>query len=249
MSRALAARRVLVTRRWPELVAALSAAGADVAEVPALELAPPEDPAPLDDALRGLARYAWIVFTSASAVEAVATRMTALGLSMPAVRMASVGPATTRAISAAWPGARIEVQPADQFRGEELVKAFAGQAVAGRKVFLPVSDRAADTVARGLAALGAQADRIVAYRTVGSGSSDRLRGELGKGADAAVFASPSAVEAFLLAAGEAGRQVPAVAIGPTTAAAACAAGLELLATAKAPTAEGVMEALVRAWGA
>jgi uroporphyrinogen-III synthase len=78
---------------------------------------------------------------------------------------------------------------------------------------LPVSDRAAETVERGLSARGARVDRVIAYRTVatsGEGLAQRLRA----GVDVAVFASPSAVEAFVGAAGAPGRAVPARSLDP-----------------------------------
>lgn len=244
---ALAGRRVLVTRRWPELVAGVAALGGTAVEVPMIELRPPDDPAPLDDALGGLAGYDWLVFTSANAVEAVSSRMAALGVSVPAdVKIASVGPATTQAIFAAWPGVPVEVQPSAEFGGASLVAAFEGHELAGRRILLPVSDRAADTVERGLARRQARVDRIVAYRTTPSGSPERLLGELRAGVDALAFASPSAVEAFQAAVGEVGREVPVVAIGPTTAGAARSAGLNLAAMAEPSTVDGMLQALARA---
>ena len=100
---ALSGRRVLVTRHWPELMTGLASLGAIASEVPLIELRPPSDPRPLDAALVDLGRYDWMVFTSANAVEAVSTRMAALAVAFPAgVRLASVGPATTEAVRAAW---------------------------------------------------------------------------------------------------------------------------------------------------
>jgi uroporphyrinogen-III synthase len=237
-----AGARVLITRRWPELAATLAAAGITAAEVPTIEVRPPVDPAPLDRALAELGRYRWLVFTSVNAVEAVLTRMAALGVSMPlGLTAASVGPVTTAAIRAAWPDLRVGVEPHVGFRGTALVDAFAGQDLADRRVLLPVSDRAAETVERGLAARGATVDRVVAYQTVpASESRDRLLEELALGPDAVTFASPSAVEAFVAAVGAAATQVPAVVIGPTTAEAARLAGLTVLATAEPATVAGMV---------
>jgi uroporphyrinogen-III synthase len=178
----------------------------------------------------------------------MASALDARGGARPAtVRLAAVGPATTDAVAAAWPDARVEVQPASDFRGTGLVEAFASHDVAGRRVLLPVSDRAAATVERGLAARGAHVDRVVAYRTLpASHVRPALLGELQRAPDAAVFASPSAVEAFLEAAGSPGRGVGALAVGPTTAEAVRAAGLTLLATAERSTVDGLLDALVRA---
>jgi uroporphyrinogen-III synthase len=245
---ALRGRRVLVTRRWPELVAGLAAQGVIACEVPLIEVRPPSDPRPLDEALRGLARYDWLVFTSANAVEAVATRMATLGVALPTgASLASVGPATTIAVPAAWPDARVEVEPAADFHGAGLVAAFEVAAVPGRRVLLPVSDRAAETVSRGLTERGAVVDRVVAYRTVSADGGQALDQILRAGVDVAVFASPSAVEAFAAFVGEEGRAVPAAVIGPTTAEAARAAGLDVLAVAQPSTVEGLLAALARAW--
>jgi uroporphyrinogen-III synthase len=244
----LAGRRVLVTRRWPELMDGLASLGAVASETPLIELRPPSDRQPLDEALHGLARYEWLVFTSANAVEAVSTRMAALGVGLPAgLSLASVGPATTLAVHAAWPGARVSVEPAGDFRAAGLVAAFDPAAVHGRRVLLPVSDRAAETVSRGLAERGAVVERVVAYRTVSADGGQSLAETLRGGVDVAVFASPSAVEAFAAFAGAAGRGVPAAVIGPTTAEAARAAGLTVLAVAQPATVEGLLTALEQAW--
>lgn len=243
----LSGRRVLVTRHWPELMTGLASQGAIASEVPLIELRPPSDPRPLDAALADLGRYDWMVFTSANAVEAVSTRMAALAVALPAgVSLASVGPATTEAVGAAWPGAHVSVEPVADFRAAALVAAFDRALVLGRRVLLPVSDRAAETVSRGLTARGALVDRVVAYRTVSADGGQALARMLRDGVDAAVFASPSAVEAFAAFAGAEGRTVPAAVIGPTTAEAARAAGLTVLAVAQPSTVEGLLAALATA---
>jgi uroporphyrinogen-III synthase len=71
---------------------------------------------------------------------------------------------------------------------------------------------------------------------------------LAEGFDAATFAAPSAVEAFAAAAGPRSAGLPAVVIGPTTEAAARAAGFEVLGAASPSTAEGLVEALERVLG-
>ena len=239
--------RVLVTRRWPELVARLAVAGISAAEVPTIEVRPPLDPEPFDRALARLAGYDWIVFTSANAVDAVHERLATLGLAMPDVTAASVGPATTTAALAAWPELRVAVQPAVEFRGTALLQAFAAENLAGRRVLLPVSDRAAETVEKGLAGRGAIVERVVAYQTrTAVGSRELILRELRLLPDAVAFASPSAVEGFMAAGGDAARGVPAVVIGPTTGEAALAAGLTVAATADPATVDGMAEAVVRA---
>jgi len=242
----LEGRRILVTRRWPELAQRLAALGATAVEAPLLSFAPPSDPARLDAVLRDLAAYDWLVFTSANAVDAVARRMEDMGLELaPTLSLASVGPATTEALRAAWPHAHVEVQPVAEFRATSLLAAFDRVTLRGKRVLLPVSNRAADTVARGLEARGAHVDTVVAYTTVVPTRSDALERELARGVAAAALASPSAVTAFCAAAGTAGRDVPVVVIGPTTEEAARDAGLRVRATADPATVEGMVRALSR----
>ena len=70
-NRPLSGVRVLVTRareQASQLAAQLAALGAEPVEAPAIEIAEPDDYAPLDEALRGMNRYRWVVFTSANGV-------------------------------------------------------------------------------------------------------------------------------------------------------------------------------------
>ena len=71
--------RVLVTRapeQGSELADHLRALGADPVLIPAIELAPPTTWATLDAALEQLGSYDWLLFTSANAAEAFASRRT-----------------------------------------------------------------------------------------------------------------------------------------------------------------------------
>ncbi len=247
---ALSGRRVVLTRRRgssAELVERLRGLGAEVIEVPAIEVVPPADPGPLDEALLALERYAWVVFTSPNAVSAVLGRIAVLGLA-PRMgargrRIASVGPSTTAALSASFPADRVSLQPAADFRAAGLVEAFAREDLRGARVLVPASARARDELYRGLSAQGAEVDLVAAYDVVEPpGLADAVRGCLAAGLDLALFASPSAVESFAQAAGEAARGLPAAVIGPTTEAAACGCGMRVLAVARPSTGEGLVAA-------
>jgi len=247
----LQGRRILVTRRREQarsLVDALSAEGATVLEVPLIAREPPDDPAPLDAALGRLESYDWLVFTSANAVEAVAERLARLGVTLPVqVRLASVGPTTAEAIVARFAGRRADLQPAAQYRAEGLVEAFRARDLAGRRVLLPVSDRARDTLAAGLRAQRAEVDEVIAYRTTAAPGAGESVGRIlaDERVDLVTFASPSAVEAFVAAAGERSRGVPAAVIGPVTAGAARAAGLDVKVVAEPSTIDGLLACLRR----
>ena len=244
--RPLAGRRVLVTRGVGQsagLAERLRARGAEVIEVPTVRIAGPDDPRPFHDALRSIAAGDWLLLTSVNAVQAVAD---AAGTGLPGtVRLASAGPATTEAIRSLLPGGAVAAEATNAFGASGLALALAAFDVAGSRMLLPVSDRSPAALADTLRALGARVDVVVAYRTtIPEGVGERLRVALEAGLDAVAFASPSAIEAFALL-GEPGHAVPAVAIGPSTASAARAAGFAIVVTAEAATAEGLAAAVER----
>jgi uroporphyrinogen-III synthase len=258
----LAGRRLVVTRgrgQASRLADLLEQRGADVVEVPAIQVVPPPDTAPLDAALLALETYDWVAFTSPNAVSAVLGRIAVLGLEPrlarragpPArPRIASVGPATTAALRASFPGDRVVLEPEADFHAGALVAAFARGQRAGVRVLLPASTRARDDLAEGLRGLGAEVDLVAAYATVEPpGLADAVRSCLDGGLDAALFASPSAVEGFARAAGERARGLPVVVIGPTTEAAARSHGMDVRAVARPSTVEGLVAAAERAVGA
>jgi uroporphyrinogen-III synthase len=247
-------RRVVVTRRRGQasaLVELLGARGAVVVEVPAIEIAAPPEPERLDAALSELGRYDWLVFTSANAVNAVLSRLVVLGLeprlSAQGPRIASVGKATTSALRASFPGDRVALEPEADFRAVALVDAFARRGVTGARILVPAAARAREELAAGLRGLGAHVDLVAAYSTVEPpGLAEAVRGCLEQGFDLVLFASPSAAESFAQAAGERATGLPAAVIGPTTEAAARAAGFEVRAVASPATSEGLVAAAERA---
>jgi uroporphyrinogen III methyltransferase/synthase len=246
----LAGRRIVVTRR-PEqsagLCARLANLGATVVEVPLIEVAPPADMMPVDEALRGLDRYHWALFTSANAVRSVSDRMTDLGIPERALtrrKIASVGPSTTRALRACLPDVVVSVEPPNH-DAESLLEALSGEA-RGRRFLFPTSDRARDILPEGLRRAGATVDVVTAYRTVApAGLRERLSECLRGGADLVTFASPSAVENFVAAAAELVPRIRAAVIGPVTEEACRRAGIEVCAIAEPSTTDGLAKALER----
>ncbi|MGA0274853.1 MAG: uroporphyrinogen-III C-methyltransferase, partial [Dehalococcoidia bacterium] len=77
-NRPLFGKRVIVTRARSQasrLVAQLEDLGAEVLEFPTIEIVPVEDPRPLDEALKNIDKYDWLMFTSSNAVRGLAARM------------------------------------------------------------------------------------------------------------------------------------------------------------------------------
>ena len=222
--------------------------GARVLQWGSTAFAPPEDPAPFLEALRDLEAFDWICFSSPRAVDAVVSRVP----EAPAgVRMAVVGPSTAKALAeAGWP---VDLIP-EEASGEGLVEAFrmAGDA-AGARVFFPASEIAREVIPEGLSALAAEVHQVTAYRLVNL----RLDGEACRAAfergdvQVVTFASPSAMEGLRAGLGEElfvelAAQVPAAAMGPTTADAVRAAGWERVWVAEEATLAGLAEAALLA---
>jgi uroporphyrinogen-III synthase len=242
----LEGRRIVVTRRQGQsatLVDRLRERGATVLEVPAIETVPPEDPGPLDAALSALDRYDWIVLTSPNAVAAVLTRLTVLGLYprlTAAARLASVGPATTLALRSSFPEDKVSLEPKEH-RAEGLLAAFSERNMAGKRLLLPASTLARDTLVEGLRRLGAVVEVVTAYATIEPpGLEAAVARCLEEGFDLALFASPSAVEAFARAAGTRASGLKVAVIGPTTEATAVALGLDVRGVASPSTLEALV---------
>lgn len=246
----LAGKRVVITRapeRAGALRSALEAEGARVVLCPTIRIDPPDSYEALDAALARLGEYGWILFTSASGVSFTLGRMEHVGLGPASLkwhRVAAVGAETERALAARG------VDVTFSGSGEGAVGlAEALPEVRGAAVLLARSDLADPAPARILARRGAcRVDDVVAYRTVPTAPEPAAIVELARGVDAVTFTSPSTVRGFSLAPRwrELLGGAVVVTIGPTTSAAARAAGLEVHAEAKEPSAAEVVRAVASA---
>ncbi|MBY0444834.1 MAG: uroporphyrinogen-III synthase, partial [Burkholderiales bacterium] len=113
-------QRLWVTRPSQQaacLIGLLQAAGAEAVALPLLEIAPPDDPAPLLAALATLEQFDLAVFISPSALDAVFERLTQPWPASLAV--AVVGPGSER--RARELGVQLVISPASQFDSEGLL--------------------------------------------------------------------------------------------------------------------------------
>jgi uroporphyrinogen-III synthase len=233
--------RVLVTRPAEQaqpLVDALDAAGARPILYPVIALRPPPTWTRFDEAIAQLESYAWVVFTSPSAVRFALGRASDLAdrlrlTGAPAI--AAVGAETAKAL--AGHGVPVALVPADQ-RQEGLVAAF-GVPTNGTRFLLPQAVGGRDLLREALVAGGAVVDVVPVSQTV------PLRLDAPPPVfDVATFASPSALRSFLGAFTIAALADKIVAvIGPTTRDAARDAGVTVHAIAAAPSVEALVTAL------
>ena len=253
--RPLFGRRIVVTRaraQAGELSEKLQRLGAEVLEFPTIEVRPPEDYGPLDEAIRELDSFSWLIFTSVNGVEAFVERLAHHGLDLRAVprgaRVAAIGPATAQRIREA--GLRVDVVPRE-FRAEALIEEVSGDALAGQRLLIPRARAAREILPDKLREAGAEVVVPPAYESIPFlQGKDKLTEKLEAGeVDCVTFTASSTVENFVRAfgAGEAARLLAdsrVVCIGPITADTARGRGIQVDAEAREYTISGLVEAVV-----
>jgi uroporphyrinogen-III synthase len=249
----LSGQRVLILRpkdQGFELMDLLRAQGAEVVHLPLIEIQPPSSFDALDDALRNLSRYQWVLFTSANGVRSFVARAITLNLPLTAItdgdtQVCVIGPAT-RDIAVA-EGLPVHRLP-KQYIAEGIADAFAEDAMQGVRVLLPRAEVARDVAPNALRTLGAEVDIVDAYRSgIPSASKAELLAlrERGWQPDWIVFTSSSTVTHFLAVGGES--YLPhtrVLSIGPATSSTMRANRIVPDVECKAHTNEGIVEALL-----
>ena len=224
----LAGRRVLVTRaalQAAKLSEGLRALGAEPVEVPVLEIRPPAETGPLDQSLRQLDRYDWLILTSANTVHALSQRALELGVGLEQpteMKVAAVGEATAAAARKA--GFRVTFIP-ESYVAESLVAGLLEGVqfqTLGLRMLLVRGAVARDVIPDALRGAGITVDVVDAYQNVlPEAAPEQLRQALAAGIDAATFTSSSSATHLAEAVRAAGigwplAGVAAVSIGPIT---------------------------------
>lgn len=256
-SNALHGKRIVVTRpkeQSAELLALLAAHGADVLEMPLIEIRFDGDDESVPEILAGFGEYDWLIFTSANGVRGFFRHFFARYRDLRSLgpcRIACVGPATARAVEEL----HLEVDcVSDVHTGDALAeKLLAEHGIENLKICVVTGNRNSDALPRKLEDVGrAIVDAFPVYATDDADLSEHPSAAAfrEKGADAIVFASASAVKSFIsqasalrLSAGAAQPRV--VAIGEPTAAVLRESGIPVAGTAASATAEGIAAALLK----
>ena len=255
-ARPLFGRRVLVTRsreQSAEMVDLLEAQGAEAIEAPLINIVPPDDYGPLDQACENAGAFDWIVFTSANGATAFMDRLLGGPRDVRALadaKLCAVGPGTATRLTRF--GLKIDLIPEDH-SAEGVVSALKATAsLKGARVLFPKADIARDTLPEDLRASGAEVTEVVAYRTVTAEGDVHLgiyRQLLDRQIDAVTFSSASAVRAFVSIYGEdqavdlLGHTTVAT-IGPVTADAARRYGITPQITPAVSTVTALVDSLV-----
>ena len=243
-------RKIVVTRaadQAVELSDRLHALGADAIELPVIALEPAADPVPLDRAIGQLSHYDWLIFTSVNGVRFFLDVLdqSPHDLRSLKARICAIGPATRAALEALH--LKVDLMPAE-YVAESLVKAFASEDLAGKRILLPRAAVARDVIPVELTKLGAQVDVVEAYRNVVPANATARAHEIfsaEKRPDWITFTSSSTVKNLLAIAGrEALQGIRIASIGPVTSATLCEHGLNVDAEAKQFTLDGLVEAIL-----
>jgi uroporphyrinogen III methyltransferase/synthase len=254
---ALAGKRILITRPAGEAKALsikLNALGATTIEVPTIEITNPINSTPLDESIRNLTKYDWVIFTSVQGVRFFVNRMAKLKISteiLNGLKIAAIGSATAHALELA--DKRANFIP-EAYLTERIASDLGD--VRGRFILLPRANIASKKLPLMLRQRGAIVEEVIAYRTLipPQLTSDLLIGILESGIDLVTFTSPSTVQNFVQIlnekkrAGSLLKNLKAACIGPVTGKTAKRLGINVPIIANTHTTEALVEAIVSEFG-
>jgi uroporphyrinogen-III synthase len=165
---ALEGHTILVTRAAHQaapLSNKLAALGADVVQMPLIEIGPPESFDELDKSLKALESYQWIVFASTNAATHVIERMNHLQIrpDQRKTRIAAIGSATAEVLKQADLTTHFRPQ---EFIAEAFVETFPGYPkLQGVKILWPRTNIGRQLIFDKLQAAGAEVDVVPCYRS------------------------------------------------------------------------------------
>jgi uroporphyrinogen III methyltransferase/synthase len=254
--RPLYGKGVVVTRareQASDSAALFEELGANVIQFPTIEIKPLDDYSQVREAIRNLAQYRMLIFTSVNGVRLFREQLAACGLDCRAFAgriVAAIGPATAAALRDL--GVTPDFVP-QKYVAESVaegLKAVYGESLVGMRVLLPRAREARDVLPETLREAGAQVDVLPVYETVPSKArKEEVLEKLEAGEIHCItFGSSSTVTNFLsLIPAATLKQYPALklaCIGPVTAATLEQAGLTCHIQPEDYTIPGLAAALV-----
>lgn len=252
----LTGRRIVITRprgQTADWRAQLEALGASVLEMPLIKVTKDYDKNTLVEVFAELAQYEWIIFTSANGVRFFFEEffrayddIRSLGL----VQIAVVGEATAEVVREHH--LRVELQP-KKSNAEELAQMLMErESLDSAKVLVVTGNLNRDALVDKLGDARAIVDRLPIYKTEETNlTNDPVAGDFRQnGADAILFASPSAAQSFFdqaaaLKLNTKAKKPLAGSIGATTTAGMKQLGLPVDFEAAEATLDSLVEALTK----
>lgn len=214
-------KKILNTRaraQASKLTRKLENLGAEVIEFPTIKISSPSDNfAALDNAIKNLRAYDWIIFTSTNGVEKFFERLKNFSLDARAIssKVAAIGSATADSLKNF--GIIADLVP-KEFRAESLVDSL--KKISPKNILIVRAEVARDILPIELKNFGAEVTVVPAYKTVSAVENfAEIKSQLDAGQiDFVTFTSSSTVENFIKSLGvESLSKTKTAAIGPITA--------------------------------
>jgi uroporphyrinogen III methyltransferase/synthase len=246
----LTGRRILITRareQAEEFSRLLQSYGAEVIAFPTIEIAPPGDWYPLDDAIEKLDIYDWVIFTSVNGVRSFTQRLKDKGRRVDTLvgkKICAIGPRTQGELEGM--GLTVSFIP-QEYRAEGVIEGLKDRGIKGQKILLPRARGARSILPEALREAGAVVDEVEVYQAVKpSKFNESLASILKKGIDVVAFTSSSTVRNFmeLVSDKSALNGVKVAVIGPITAETARNYGVPPHITPREYTIPSLVEAIV-----
>lgn len=197
----LLGKGVVVTRAREQasgLVSTLGRLGACVHEFPTINIEPVADYADVQNEIKGISNWNWLIFTSVNGVKHFFNQMDEAGLDARAfagIEIAAIGPATAEALVEK--GIKPDFVP-EKYVAEGVVAGLLEKGIKGKKVLIPRAKIAREVLPEELRKAGAEVKVLPVYET---GLSENDPGPIAEALEAGkidylTFTSSSTVENF-----------------------------------------------------
>ncbi len=244
--RPLFGKKILVTRSRQQasaLSAKLLELGAEVWERPTIEIkALDKNNSQLEEALKNLKSYQWLIFTSPNGAEIFLNNVFQRDFdarNLAHLKIAVIGPGTGAVLRKY--GLKADLVP-EKFVAENLLAALQEQNISGQKILLARALKARDVLPQGLEGLGSSVDIVPLYETVKPEWAEPLPGA----PDLVTFTSASTALGLAEIINEAERaNFKAVSIGPITSQKAKELGFTIVAEAEKATIDELTIAILK----
>jgi uroporphyrinogen III methyltransferase / synthase len=147
-------------------MAGLRELGVSCIEFPTIEIIPPSDWAPLDNAIEHIENYNWLLFTSVNGVKSFFKRLFENGKDVRAlrdIRVCTIGPKTAEVVREY--GIIPDMVP-PEYRAEAVISEFRKLKAKNLKVLIPRAKEAREILPDELRKMGVQVDVVDAYITI-----------------------------------------------------------------------------------
>lgn len=250
-SKPLFGKKILVTRsrtQSSKLKTYLFELGADVIELPMIEIKDLPDYSELDLYLKSVKKFNWMVFTSTNSVDSVFNRLDEMGEDsrcLANIKILAIGDVTCEKLLNR--GIKADLVPSKS-ASEEVIKELSEIKWKDTRVLIPASNIARTVIRDGLATLGAEVVQIPAYtNTVPENVAKQATNILNEGVDVITFASSSTVDNLIDILGDQKKLIDNsfnVSIGATTTKTAENRGIKISAQAERPDIESMVQSLL-----